>query len=82
MTFAVTKSLLDFDFWAGAKYTVSQMTVDQILQIEDILDIDNSGGYYTETEINDLFWFDADLIANWLGFEDFEDLEEHNKKGE
>ena len=82
MTYTVTKSLLDFDFWAGAKYTVSQMTVDQVLQLEEILEIDNPGEYYTETQINDLFWFEPDLIAEWLGFESFEDLEKHNKEGD
>ena len=45
-----------------------------------LVECDCPGEYYTETQINDLFWFDSDLIAQWLGFEDFEDLEKHNKE--
>ena len=29
----------------------------------------------TDTEINDFFWFERDTIAEWLGYEDWEDLE-------
>ena len=29
-------------------------------------------------EINNLFWFDEDLIANMLGFGNWEALERHN----
>ena len=82
MTYTVTKSLLNFDFWGGAIYTVTHMTSEQLEQVEDFLEIDCEGEYYTETEINDLFWFEPDLIAEWLGFESFEDLEKHNKEGE
>lgn len=35
----------------------------------------------SETEINDLFWFEEDTIAQWLGFDDFEALErDHNSE--
>lgn len=29
-----------------------------------------------ETELNDLFWFDDDTIAEWLGYESFEQIME------
>ena len=35
-----------------------------------------------ETEINDLFWFEDDLIAQWLGYEDFEALMNRDKDEE
>lgn len=32
----------------------------------------------SETELNDLLWFEDDTIAEWLGFEDWEALERLN----
>ena len=80
MQFLVERDLTNFEFWQGALYTREHMTDEQIDEIEQILECDYPGEYYTETQINDLFWFDSDLIAEWLGFEDFEDLEKHNKE--
>lgn len=80
MTFKVEKSLADFKFRGGAIYTVTHMTSKQIEQVEEFLEIDMIDGGYTPIEINDLFWFEADTIANWLGFESFAALEEYNKR--
>lgn len=32
------------------------------------------GDIWTETDINDFFWFDTETIAAWLGYKDFETL--------
>ena len=80
MQFLVERDLTNFEFWQGAKYTREHMTDEQVEQIEEILECDCPGEYYTETQINNLFWFDSDLIAQWLGFEDFEQLEKHNEE--
>ena len=37
-------------------------------------------GGLSEAEINDLFWFEEDVIAEWLGYESFEEIMERNKK--
>ena len=29
----------------------------------------------SETEVNDFFWFEEDTIANWLGYDSFEEIE-------
>lgn len=67
------KRLRDFDFWSGAKDTVDYLTSDELDTIEDILEDAYPDGM-TETQVNDLFWFDTDVIAEWLGYEDFESL--------
>lgn len=67
------KSLRDFDFWSGAKDTVEYLTLDELDQIEEMLEDINPDGM-DETEINDFFWFEDDTIAEWLGYEDFEEL--------
>jgi hypothetical protein len=67
------KKLRDFDFWSGAKDTVNYLTNDELDIIEDMLEDAYPDGM-TETQVNDLFWFDTDVIAEWLGYDDFESL--------
>ena len=65
--------LSEFDFWAGAKDTVKHLTEEELEQIEQILeDIYPEG--MSEFEINDLFWFEHELIAEWLGYKDFDEI--------
>lgn len=66
-------SLTNFEFWSGAKDTVKYLTYDELEQIESILEDAYPDGM-SDTEINDLFWFEEDLIAEWLGYGDFEEL--------
>lgn len=71
-------SLSNFEFWSGAKYRAEVLTDDDFDAIETILNDLYPDGM-SETEINDLFWFEGDTIAQWLGFDDFEALErDHN----
>lgn len=73
------KRLRDFDFWSGAKDTVDYLTSDELDTIEDMLEDAYPDGM-TETQLNDLFWFDTDVIAEWLGYEDWETLYEERTK--
>ena len=73
------ESLTTFDFWAGAKDTIKELTLDEIEQIEAMLEeLDTEGEGMSETEINDFFWFERDTIAEWLGYNDFEEIMERN----
>ena len=67
------KSLRDFEFWSGAKDRVKYLSAEQLDTIENILDDLYPEGM-TETEVNDLFWFDEDTIAEWLGYENFDEI--------
>lgn len=66
-------SLRDFKFWGGAKYVVSCLTLEELDTIEAVLEECHPEGL-DETAINDLFWFDEDTIACWLGYRDFEEI--------
>lgn len=66
-------SLRNFEFWSGAKDTVKYLTLDELDTIEEMLEEINPDGM-DETEINDFFWFDDDTIAEWLGYNDFEEI--------
>lgn len=63
----------EFEFWGGALNTVTFLTDQEGQQIfdylEEILETPS------ETDINDFFWFEDDRIAEWLGYDDWEDLE-------
>lgn len=67
------KSLRDLEFWSGAKDTVKYLTPNELDQIESILEECYPDGM-DETAINDFFWFEEDTIAEWLGYNSFEDI--------
>ena len=73
MKICTEESLRNFEFWSGAKDTVKYLTDDELDTIEKILeDIYPEG--MSETQINDVFWFEDDWIAEILGYNDFEEI--------
>ncbi len=70
--------LREFDFWAGAKDRVKYLTHYELDQIEEMLEEICPDGL-SETDLNDLFWHEDDLIAEWLGYESFEEIMERDK---
>ena len=71
-------SLSEFHFWAGARDRVKYLSCDELEQIEQILEEISPEGL-SETDLNDLFWFEEDLIAEWLGYENFDEIMERDK---
>ena len=64
-----------FEFWGGAKDTVSLLTRDELEMIFDqLMEEYFETSTPTETEINDFFWFDTDTIAEMLGYADFDTM--------
>lgn len=59
------ESLRHFEFWSGAKDRAARLTFEQLDQVESILE-DSWPEGMTDTEINDLFWFDFDTFCEWL----------------
>lgn len=66
-------SLRNFEFWSGAKDRAKYLTFDELDQIEAILEDLYPDGM-DETTVNDIFWFEEDTIAEWLGYNDFEEI--------
>lgn len=77
MTYTVEKPLSQFKFWSGAKDRTDHLTIEQLDQLDDLLPgiLGENPSY---TEINDLFWFEDDYVAQLLGFKSWEALERHN----
>ena len=68
------KSLSDFEFWSGASERVENLTDSDFQIIERELEDMYPDGI-DETELNDIFWFDFDKIAQMLGYDDEEDFD-------
>lgn len=79
MKIYMEKSLRDFEFWSGAKDTVKYLTLDELDTIENLLEDIYPDGM-DETTVNDFFWFDDDTIAEWLGFNDFEEIMDRERE--
>lgn len=67
--------LRNFEFWSGARDRVRYLTDQELDQIESILEECYPEGV-DETQINNLFWFEEDTIAEWLGYSSFKEIME------
>jgi len=56
-------NLLNFEFWSGAKQ--HNFTYSELKEIQYLLEDIYPDGI-TETEINDLFWFDEELLCDLI----------------
>lgn len=75
MKYIVEKSLSNFDAWSGGKDTKDELTEEQLDQVEDFInELYPDDNPPTDTDINDILWFERDAIAQHLGFSDWEHL--------
>lgn len=81
MKYVIEESLSNFDAWSGGKETKDELTEVQLNQVEDFI-----GEVFpetpTQTEINDFLWFERDAIAQYLGFSDWEHLNQEEEEEE
>lgn len=70
-------SLSQFEFWSGAKELAAQLTEEQFNMVDSFLEVLHPDGL-SDTEINDLFWFDQNLIRELADMpcEELEDIPE------
>ena len=73
------ESLSNFEWWSGAETIAQRIWEEQgregFDQLEAILEDLYPDGI-DETDLNDLLWFDAETVYEWLGIGDKEDEEE------
>ena len=74
MKYAKEESLRNFQFWSGAADKVQSLTNEDLDTIEAALEDCFGDRTPSETEINDILWFDSDWVAEILGYEDWDDL--------
>lgn len=76
-------SLADFEAWSGGRDTLDVLIEKDLCdQLENMLENDIFLDGCTDTDLNDLLWFERDTIADWLGFSDWEDLENDGEEDE
>ena len=61
-------NLTGFQFWAGAKDNANMLDYDELEQVGYMLEDIYSDGI-EDTMINDLFWFEFNIVCEWLGLE-------------
>lgn len=62
-----------FEAWSGAKDTLDRIQHEgKCEELENILDELYPDGM-TETELNDLLWFDSETVYEWLGIDNDEE---------
>ena len=65
--------LTSFEFWSGAKD--HNFTYSELISLNDALEDVFSDNAQSETDINDLFWFETDFLCECIGA-DVEEYEE------
>lgn len=77
MYYKVESSLENFEAWSGGKDTLDVLIEKgDCDKVEAIIDSLYAYGVIpTETEINDLLWFERDWIAQELGYADWDAYE-------
>ena len=66
MNYSINRKLANFDFWAGAVTVAEVITYSEFQLIEECIE-DVFGDSVTETQINDIFWFETELICSIIG---------------
>ena len=80
----ISEASLDrFEAWSGGRDTLNTLIEKDLCdQLEAMLENDIFPDGCTDTELNDLLWFERDTIAEWLGFSDWDDLENGSEEEE
>ena len=82
MTITYELDLNSFQAWSGAKDTVDRIQREgKCGELENILEELYPDGM-TETQLNDLLWFDSESVYEWLGIRSEEQIEKEIKEAE
>lgn len=73
MKYTVEEPLSSFKFWSGGKDRADLLTSEQLDKIGEELELIDED--YSDTRINDLFWFDFEWICGLIGLKYTDDGE-------
>lgn len=64
------------DCWSGAEDTIEALTQRQVNVLEDHIEslFADNDEIPSATDVNDFIWFKTDIIAQWFGLKDWEEL--------
>ena len=82
MTITYELDLNNFEAWSGAKETLERIQREgKCAELENILEELYPDGM-TETELNDLLWFDSESVYEWLGIRSESQIEKEIEEAE
>lgn len=68
MEYKVENELHNFPWWSGAASNADLLTYDELDSLEGLFE-DLFVDTPTETDINDVMWFEFEMICEYLGIE-------------
>lgn len=77
VTTEITINNIYDELWSGGRDTLDDLTDEQIETILAMLE-ESVTPEFSLTDLNDFFWFERDTIAEWLGFDSYDDLMNEN----
>lgn len=82
MTITYELDLNSFQAWSGAKETLERIQREgKCAELENVLEELYPDGM-TETELNDLLWFEPETVYEWLDIRSEEQIEKEIKEAE
>ena len=82
MTITYELDLNSFQAWSGAKDTLERIQREgKCAELENVLEELYPHGM-TETELNDLLWFDSESVYEWLGIRSESQIKEEIEEAE
>ena len=82
MTIIYELDLNRFEAWSGAKETLERIRREgKCEELENVLEELYPDGM-TETELNDLLWFDSESVYEWLGIRSESQIKEEIEEAE
>lgn len=74
MTIRKEIALRDFEFWSGGADRANNCSAEELDTLEQFFEETEPEEGWTDTDINDMFWFEFDTLAQYLGYKDEEDF--------
>ena len=82
MKYYVETSLENFEAWSGGRDTLEVLIEKGLCDTVEMFLEEVLGEDISDTAINDVLWFERDMIAEWCGFSSWEALENGEEEDE
>ena len=82
MKYYVETSLENFEAWSGGRDTLEVLIEKSLCDTVEMFLEEALGEDVSDTAINDVLWFERDMIADWCGFSSWEALENGEEEEE
>ena len=78
MTIRKEIALRDFEFWSGGADRANNCSAEELDTLEQFFEETEPEEGWADTDINDMFWFEFDTLAQYLGYKNEEDFDTHH----